>query len=121
MLAREANIIKELPKERTEYTKEFLLDDGTKMIAEYEQPVHFQDDKGNWIEYDNTLDSNLKNKSSDFGVDLSERADAEELVKVTSKEYSVSWGFKDAAASIYKQVNREDTKEIGNEIYTTLC
>ena len=119
-VAREANIVKELPEERTEYTKEFLLDDGTKMIAEYEQPVHYQDGKDNWLEYDNTLDSNLKNRSSDFRVDLSEKADAKELVKVNTKNYSVSWGFKDAADSSYQKADTQDIKENGNEKYTTL-
>lgn len=116
----EAAIVKELPEERTEYTKEFLLDDGTKMIAEYEQPIHYQDDKDNWLEYDNTLDSNLKNRSSDFRVDLSEKADAKELVKVNTKNYSVSWGFKDAADSSYQKADTQDIKENGNEKYTTL-
>ena len=49
------NIIAELTDERTQTSKEFLLDDGTKMIAEYGTPVHYQDDKDNWVEYNNSL------------------------------------------------------------------
>ena len=44
------NIIAELTEDRTETSKKFLLDDGTSMIAEYNTPVHYQNDKGKWIE-----------------------------------------------------------------------
>lgn len=34
------NIVTELITDRTENSKVFLLEDGSKMIAEYNQPVH---------------------------------------------------------------------------------
>lgn len=46
------NIVAELTDERTENTKKFLLDDGTEMIAEYNQPVHYKNSNGKWVEYD---------------------------------------------------------------------
>lgn len=49
------NILCELETERNEYSKTFLLDDGTTMLAEYSQPAHFKDSNGNWTEYDNSL------------------------------------------------------------------
>lgn len=39
----ESKIVKELTGERTENSKEFLLEDGTKMIAQYNEPVHYKD------------------------------------------------------------------------------
>lgn len=38
----ESKIVKELTGERTENSKEFLLEDGTKMIAQYNEPVHYK-------------------------------------------------------------------------------
>lgn len=39
-----ANIVMELEEERTENTKLFLLDDGSKMLAEYTEPIHYKND-----------------------------------------------------------------------------
>lgn len=41
----ESKIVKELTDERTENSKEFLLEDGTKMIAQYNEPIHYKDSK----------------------------------------------------------------------------
>lgn len=82
----ESKIVKELTDERTENSKEFLLEDGTKMIAQYNKPVHYKDSKGKWVEYNNTLsedktsspdeagDSSYTNKSIDISVNLSNKA-----------------------------------------------
>lgn len=32
-----------------------MLEDGTKMIAQYNEPVHYKNSKGKWVEYNNTL------------------------------------------------------------------
>ena len=45
----ESKIVKELTNERTENSKEFLLEDGTKMIAQYNEPVHYNNSKGKWV------------------------------------------------------------------------
>ena len=45
----ESKIVKELTGERTENSKEFLLEDGTKMIAQYNEPVHYKDSKANGL------------------------------------------------------------------------
>ena len=48
-----ANIVMELEEERTENTKLFLLDDGSKMLAEYTEPIHYKNDNNEWAEYNN--------------------------------------------------------------------
>ena len=78
------NIVTEISDERSETTKEFLLDDGTKLIAEYDQPIHYKDDNGNWVDYDNSLVSETATadeanteysaKNSDIDVKLSNKA-----------------------------------------------
>lgn len=62
------DIVVELTDERTETSKEFLLDDGTKMIAEYNQPVHYKNDKGKWVEYNNSLTSDSSTSTADEAV-----------------------------------------------------
>lgn len=49
------NIIAEQEEERDEHIKHFLLDNGNVLVAQYESPVHYQDESGNWVDYDNTL------------------------------------------------------------------
>ena len=113
------NIVKELTEERTEFTKEFLLDDGSKMLAQYAQPIHFQNDKKEWVDYDNTLDDNLKNKSSNISVDLSDKAKAEEMIALSAGGNSISWGYKDIENCVAVKINNEK-KSIGNSKYTEL-
>ena len=79
-------ILTEISNERTESTKTFLLDDGTKMIAEYNQPVHYKNNKGEWLEYNNSFESETStaenkyaeteytNKSSVTDIKLSNKA-----------------------------------------------
>ena len=113
------NIVKELTEERTQFTKEFLLDDGTKMLAQYAQPVHFQNEKKEWVDYDNTLDNNLKNKSSNISVDLSDKAKAEDMIALSANGNSISWGYKDIENCVAVKINNED-KSFGNNKFTEL-
>lgn len=63
------NIVTELTDERTETSKEFLLDSGTKMIAEYDTPIHYQNDKGDWVEYNNSLKAENSTSTADEASD----------------------------------------------------
>ena len=49
------NIVSEITQERDKYTKNFRLDDGTFMAVNYVVPVHYKNEKGKWVEYDNTI------------------------------------------------------------------
>ena len=113
------NIVKELTEERTQFTKEFLLDDGTKMLAQYAQPVHFQNEKKEWVDYDNTLDNNLKNKNSNISVDLSDKAKAEDMIALSANGNSISWGYKDIENCVAVKIDNED-KSFGNNKFTEL-
>lgn len=126
------NIVSELKDKRTENTKSFLLDDGTKMIAEYGTPVHFKDKKGGWAEYDNSLViSNAKatpdevsvgeysNKKSNINVKFSNKAKESNMISVISENYSVSWGYSDANRSNAAVVS-DNSKLEGNDKFTTL-
>lgn len=126
------NIVTEISDSRTENTKEFLLDDGTTMIAEYNQPVHYKNDKGKWVEYNNTLvaessastadeasDGEYTNKSSNIDVKLSNKAKSNNMIKVTSDNYSISWGY-DGANKSKINIVKNDEKLTGNDKFTTL-
>jgi RHS repeat-associated protein len=127
------NIVSEITNERTEYSKTFLLDDGTKMLAQYSEPVHYKNSKGYWVQYDNTLvesesnatsdEANISdeytNKKSNIDITLSKSVSDTEMIKVQSNDYSVSWGYNDANDSQINIVN-DDEKLSGNDKFTSL-
>ena len=127
----ESKIVKELTGERTENSKEFLLEDGTKMIAQYNEPVHYKDSKGKWVEYNNTLsedktaspdeagDSSYTNKSSDISVNLSNKAKSKNMISLKSDGYKISWGYDNAGKS-KADVKKNNEKTSGNDKFTTL-
>jgi len=127
----ESKIVKELTGERTENSKEFLLEDGTKMIAQYNEPVHYKDSKGKWVEYNNTLsedktsspdeagDSSYTNKSSDISVNLSNKAKSKNMISLQSDGYKISWGYGNAGKS-QADVKKNNEKTSGNDKFTTL-
>ena len=125
------SILTEISNERTESTKTFLLDDGTKMIAEYNQPVHYKNNKGEWVEYNNSFESETStaenksaeteytNKSSDTDIKLSNKAKENNMIKVTSDDYSISWGYEGVNKSTVNFIKNEE-KLTGNDKFTTL-
>ena len=127
----ESKIVKELTNERTENSKEFLLEDGTKMIAQYNEPVHYKNSKGKWVEYNNTLsedktaspdeagDSSYTNKSSDISVNLSNKAKSKNMISLQSNGYKISWGYDNAGKS-KADVKKNNEKTSGNDKFTTL-
>ncbi|WP_418545876.1 hypothetical protein, partial [Ruminococcus bromii] len=127
----ESKIVKELTDERTENSKEFLLEDGTKMIAQYNEPVHYKDNKGKWVEYNNTFsedktaspdeagDSSYTNKSSDISVNLSNKAKSKNMISLQSDGYKISWGYDNAGKSKV-DVKKNNEKTSGNDKFTTL-
>lgn len=127
----ESKIVKELTGERTENSKEFLLEDGTKMTAQYNEPVHYKDSKGKWVEYNNTLsedktaspdeagDSSYTNKSSDISVNLSNKAKSKNMISLQSNGYKISWGYDNAGKS-KADVKKNNEKTSGNDKFTTL-
>lgn len=52
---KETYIVSEVNELREEAVKHFRMSDGSYMLVEYNEPVHYQDDSGEWQEIDNTL------------------------------------------------------------------
>ncbi len=53
--AEEGNIIGEDISKRDEYTKHFITDAGTTIAAQYAVPVHYKDENGEYVDFDNSL------------------------------------------------------------------
>lgn len=120
---KESLIVDEIEGERTEFTKEFMLADGTKMIAVYDQPVHFKNKENKWVDYDNSLvvkdASTLTNKTGSININLSKTASDQNMLQLSSGNNTIAWGYENAGNSQLK-TESEDIKNIGNEKFTNL-
>ena len=96
----EARILAEDPMLRDEYTKHFVLSDGSMLAATYSVPVHYlQDDE--WKDIDNTLvtesalsDSDtdgLTNSDSGIKYKFADSSSSDRLFSMTTDDYSVAW------------------------------
>ncbi len=127
------NIISELSDERDEYEKRFKLDDGSYIVASYQQPIHFKDKDGNWVDYDNTLidettysatndeapQEEYTNKNSDIKVNYSKKSKENNMIKIKADNYQVSWGYADTNRVKATIVTNDEELE-GNDKYTAL-
>ena len=127
------NIVDEVTTKREEYSKQFRLDDGSFMAVSYEQPVHFKDEKGKWIDYDNSLVNETEssasrdevmseeytNKRSDIKVNYSKKSKENNMIKIKADDYQLSWGYKNTN-KVKATVVTNNEKLEGNEKYTTL-
>jgi len=104
------NIVSELNSEEDAYTRCFALENGEKLVAEYDIPVNYQTENGEWVQYDNSMkltdginsdteNQEYENTSSDFSVKLSNKSKDNNMVKVSYNGYDVSWGFSDTHKS----------------------
>lgn len=110
-----ANIVSELKERRDEYTKHFRMDDGTIMAVAYDCPVHYKNDKGKWVEYDNSLIAKgeatpdeivpepLTNKKSNIDIELAPDTETDNLVKIRSKKGNITWKYTGANKSSVKE------------------
>lgn len=122
----EPAILYEIKSERDEYTKHFMLDDGSIMAVQYSSPVHFLDSDGNWNEYDNTMqdavnenetdDEKLEyeNKSSDIDIKLSKKSKENNMFKLKNDDYQISWGYSGTNKSTVEFVD-DTTQLTGND------
>ena len=98
------DIVGEDSEQRTENSKTFLLDDGTKMFVDYGEPIHYKNSKNEWVDYDNTFvksddNSTYSNKESDVNVSLSKNTSSDSLVSVENDKHEISWNYDDANKS----------------------
>lgn len=100
--AEPAPILTEVTGLREENVKHFRLEDGTYLAAQYDQPVHYEEN-GEWKDIDNTLILQSAQDSEDvdgyvntdnpFKIKLAKHADSKKLVKMKQGQYQLSWSY----------------------------
>ena len=92
-----AEIVCEVEENRTEYTKEYLLDNGMQMAVVYPSAVHYQEN-GEWVEIDNSLCASMadngmiySNRSGVWTVSFPQTANDAHPVVVEKDGYTLSF------------------------------
>lgn len=89
---------------RTENEKQFLMEDGSYLLAQYPTAVHYENENGEWTDIDNTLVYEESANASDFdgytntensfSVKFAEDAE-EQLFRFNEEDYSIGMGLID--------------------------
>ncbi len=97
--AKDARIVEEITSERTEYSKEFILENGLHMAAVYNDPVHYLEE-GSWEEIDNTLKLEglgtnrvYTNTAGVWDVRFPQQLSRNNAVTITKDGYTLSFGL----------------------------
>ena len=128
------HILSEIKEKREENVKHFLMSDGTFMAAEYSSPVHYQNEDGEWVDYDNSLSRNRATDEQEalFGqstvyetnnektnVVFAEKANSNCLISIETDSYPISWNYQSAKNSRIK-INDRNQDLTGDDAFLTL-
>lgn len=120
-------IVSEETTKRSENEKHFKLEDGSFVIAQYPDAVHYEDENGNWVDIDNTLiaeeaiDANdfdgYTNKDNDFNVKLAENG-KDQLLRIEEDGLSISMKLdeEDAIQSFISVENNNNVATITDDM-----
>lgn len=101
----EPYILSEDLTKREENVKHFLMSDGSYLAAQYDEPVHYENDNGEWIDYDNNLTKSeatetqeeifgqstvYKTNNENSNIVFAEKSNSNTLVLIEDKEYPIS-------------------------------
>ena len=121
--APEAYVLGEMTDERTPNTKTFRLSDGSFVLADYTEPVHFEDAEGKLIDYDNTLKyieddgfAGYENTASDVSMRFAEAINDKGLVSLQSGKYAIGMLLKDVVAGGKAGITNTAEAPEGNDI-----
>ena len=103
----DVQIVEENIDNRTEFSKEFLLDNGVSLAVLYDSAVHYEKD-GKWEEIDNTLQTKsngtLTNKAGIWDVTFPQQLNSNNQISITKDGYTLSFGM---AGELRQQGNLE--------------
>ena len=103
----DASIVEEYTDNRTEFSKEFLLDNGLSLAVVYNSAVHYMKN-GQWEEIDNTLQTNTSgkftNKAGIWDVAFPQQISSNNQISITKDGYTLSFGM---AGELRQQGNLE--------------
>ncbi len=130
----EPEIISEITEKREENIKHFLMSDGSFVVAQYDNPVHYQDDSGQWLDINNTISeiAATTEQTELFGTDklystnniaenvvFADKSNSNTLVAYEAKDYPISFNYQSAKKSNIQIV--ENNEELaGNDAFLTL-
>lgn len=118
----EPYIIDEAYYLRDEYSKTFIMSDGSYTTANYDSPVHYLDESGEWQDIDNSLtekDGVLTNSDSNIDAAFSKKSDENSTVSVNVDGYDISWGLVGANKSNISVVEDKSTAK-GDDSFLNL-
>ncbi len=130
----EPYILSEDLTKREENVKHFLMSDGSYLAAQYDEPVHYENDNGEWIDYDNNLTKSeatetqeeifgqstvYKTNNENSNIVFAEKSNSNTLVLIEDKEYSISWNYQSAKNSRIKVIENNEVLE-GDDAFLTL-
>lgn len=110
------------------------MSDGTFLAAEYSSPVHYQNEDGEWIDYDNSLSKIAATDEQEtlFGqsavyetnnektnVVFAEKANSNCLISIEADNFPISWNYQSAKNSRIKIVEN-DRDLTGDDAFLTL-
>ena len=103
----QAEVLGEITEKRTQYTKDYRLNNGFYVSAVYAEPVHFEED-GKWEEIDNTLkahsDGTYGNTAGVWDVRFPQMLTKDRNVTISKDGYTLSFGM---AGELRNQGNLE--------------
>ena len=127
-------IISEITEKREENVKHFMLSDGSFVVAQYNNPVHYQADSGEWIDIDNTVtETDATTEQTElFGTDelyatkkavdnvvFAAKSNSSTLVSYEAIDYPISLNYQSAKKSNIQII--ENNEELtGDEAFLTL-
>ena len=130
----EPEIISEDINKRTETSKQFLMSDGSYVLAQYNSSVHYLTDENEWVDIDNTLcesaattvqaevfgQSNIiRTKSEETNIVFAEKANSNTLVFFDDEKYPISLNYQSMKNSVGKVAEKDGNLE-GDEAYLNL-
>lgn len=130
----EPYILSEDLTKREENVKHFLMSDGSYLAAQYDEPVHYENDNGEWIDYDNNLTKSeatetqeelfgqstvYKTNNENTNIVFAEKSNSNTLVLIEDKEYPISWNYQSAKNSRIKVIEHNNALE-GDDAFLTL-
>ena len=118
-----AYVLGEMIDDRSSNTKTFRMSDGSFVLADYAEPVHFEDAEGKWTDYDNTLKyieddgfTGYENTASAVLMRFSESVSDKGLVSLQSGKYAIGMLLKGAVSGGKAEITNTSEHPEGNDI-----
>ena len=117
--AGEPGIVREIVGKRTENSKTFLREDGSYLELVSFAPVHYQDEKQEWQDIDNTLSEQtengqtvIANQAAGYRVEFPTGLSAESTVTMKKDEHALSFRLLEAKGRVKNQLKNPKSARV---------